>query len=150
MLAAQARPARPWEELWTRYPAKRELFRSRALATPPFDAGLAPFLERLHREYRLAVVSSSSSSGLEPVLAAGGIRRHFDAVVGRESTPDRLKPAPDPYLLAADRLGVRSALVVEDSEVGIASGRAAGFEVLEIKNAAGMPESVLRRLCQAQ
>jgi beta-phosphoglucomutase len=150
MLAAEAHPPRSWEDLWTRYPAKRELFRRRTLAAPPFEAGLAPFLERLHREYRMAVVSSSSSSEIEPVLAAGGIRQHFDTVVGRESTPDRLKPAPDPYLLAAERLGVRSALVVEDSEVGLASGRAAGFEVLEIKEVAGMPDSVLRRLCQAR
>jgi HAD superfamily hydrolase (TIGR01509 family) len=150
MLAAQARPPRPWEDLWTRYPAKRELFRRRALAAPPFNAGLASFLERLHREYRLAVVSSSSSSELDPVLTAGGIRRHFDTLVGRESTPDRLKPAPDPYLLAAKRLGVRSALVVEDSEVGLASGRAAGFDVLEIDDVAGMPELVLRRLCEAR
>ena len=34
----------------------------------------------------LAVVSSSSSSEIEPVLTAGGIRQHFDTVVGGEST----------------------------------------------------------------
>jgi sugar-phosphatase len=41
------------------------------------------------------------------------------------------KPAPDPYLLAADRLGVEPAdcLVVEDAPAGIAAGRAAGMTV---------------------
>jgi beta-phosphoglucomutase-like phosphatase (HAD superfamily) len=36
--------------------------------------------------------------------------------------------------------------VVEDSEAGIASGRAAGFEVLPIGNPADMPGLVVRRL----
>jgi beta-phosphoglucomutase len=44
------------------------------------------------------------------------------------------KPAPEPYLLAAQRLGVTSALVLEDSDAGIASGRAAGFDVLPIRH----------------
>lgn len=41
------------------------------------------------------------------------------------------KPAPDPYLLAADRLGVDPAdcVVVEDAPAGIAAGRAAGMTV---------------------
>ena len=39
------------------------------------------------------------------------------------------KPAPDPYLLAAERLGVDPAacVVFEDAPAGIASGRAAGM-----------------------
>jgi mannitol-1-/sugar-/sorbitol-6-phosphatase len=41
------------------------------------------------------------------------------------------KPAPDPYLLAAERLGVDPAacLVLEDAPAGIAAGRAAGMTV---------------------
>ena len=41
------------------------------------------------------------------------------------------KPAPDPYLLAAERLGVDPAacLVFEDAPAGIAAGRAAGMTV---------------------
>jgi beta-phosphoglucomutase-like phosphatase (HAD superfamily) len=35
-------------------------------------------------------------------------------------------------LLAAERLGARRPLVIEDSEAGVASGRAAGFEVLRV------------------
>ena len=43
----------------------------------------------------------------------------------------RGKPAPDPYLLAAERLGVEPAgcLVIEDAPAGIAAGRAAGMTV---------------------
>ena len=43
----------------------------------------------------------------------------------------RGKPAPDPYLLAAARLGVSPAdcIVLEDAPPGIAAGRAAGMTV---------------------
>jgi sugar-phosphatase len=43
----------------------------------------------------------------------------------------RGKPAPDPYLVAAERLGVDPAecLVLEDAPSGIAAGRAAGMTV---------------------
>jgi mannitol-1-/sugar-/sorbitol-6-phosphatase len=43
----------------------------------------------------------------------------------------RGKPAPDPYLLGAERLGVDPAdcIVLEDAPAGIAAGRAAGMTV---------------------
>ena len=86
-----------------------------------------------------------SSNNSDPLLIAGGLRRHFQTIVGGEDVAHH-KPAPDPYLLAARRLKSRTALVVEDSEAGIASGRAAGFEVLPVKHAAEVPELVRRRL----
>ena len=45
------------------------------------------------------------------------------------------KPAPDSYLLAAERLGVDPAhcLVVEDAPAGIAAGRSAGCAVLGVR-----------------
>ena len=44
------------------------------------------------------------------------------------------KPSPDGYLLAAERLGVQPAdcLVIEDTPVGIAAGRAAGMRTIAI------------------
>ena len=46
----------------------------------------------------------------------------------------RGKPAPDPYLLAADRLGVDPArcLVVEDAPLGLEAARAAGCATLAV------------------
>src|SRR5262249_22530387 len=58
----------------------------------------------------------------------------------------RHKPAPDPYLRAAELLSAVRPLVLEDSEAGVASGRAAGFEVLVIPNAAQTAELLRRRL----
>jgi beta-phosphoglucomutase len=143
-LAAGLDPPRNWEELWAVYPAKKKLFQARMAQLPPFAPSLDAFLSELHRVYKLAVVSSSSTTEIAPILAAGGIGRRFDTLVGGEDVK-RHKPAPDPYLLAAQRLGVRTALVVEDSEPGMASGRAAGFEVLAVKGPAELQERVLGR-----
>jgi HAD superfamily hydrolase (TIGR01509 family) len=149
LAAARFDPPRDWEELWTRYPAKKELFRARMIAVPPFVPRLAGFLAGLHESYKLAVVTSSSHSEIDPLLAAGGLRGHFDTVVGAEHV-GRRKPFPDPYLLAAERLGVTRALVVEDSEAGVASGRAAGFEVLAVRRPDEVPEAVQTRLGAAR
>ena len=144
-MAARSDPERNWEELWAQYPAKKRLFQARMAQSPPFDPSLDGFLSRLHSAYKLAVVSSSSTTEIALILTAGGIRRHFDTLVCGEDVQHH-KPAPDPYLLAAQRLGVRTALVVEDSEPGMASGRAAGFEVVAVKGPADLQEQVLGRL----
>lgn len=145
MMAARSNPPRDWRELWAQYPAKKELFRARMSQNPPFPPALTALLEHLRPAYRLAVVTSSSCSEIEPLLVAGRLRGFFDTLVCGESVK-RHKPAPDPYLLAAERLSARSALVVEDSEAGIASGRAAGFEVLAVKRPADVPGLIMRRI----
>jgi beta-phosphoglucomutase len=132
VMARQADPPRDWDSLWALYPAKKQLFQARMTA-PPFERSLTGMLPGLHRQFKLAVVSSSSSTEIEPLLVAGGIRRHFDTIVGGGDVK-RHKPAPDPYLLAAARLGVNTALVLEDSAAGIASGKGAGFEVLTVRH----------------
>jgi len=143
MMAGRSAPPCPWESLWNQYPAKKDLFRGRMSADPPFPPGTAALLDELRADYRLAVVSSSSTDEIEPMLAASGLRHRFDTVIGGNNVK-RHKPAPDPYLLAAERLGARTALVVEDSEAGLASGRAAGFQVLRV----GHPSEVAGLLRQ--
>jgi HAD superfamily hydrolase (TIGR01509 family) len=145
ILAAKAAPPLAWDVLWQLYPAKKDRFRARVTSSPPFDAALKNFLRGLDGQYALAVVSSSSCSEIEPMLEAGGLRQFFRTVVGGENVK-RHKPAPEPYLLAAERLGVRNPLVVEDSEAGLAAGRAAGFEVLAVPHPAEMLGLVGERL----
>jgi HAD superfamily hydrolase (TIGR01509 family) len=145
LLAARSSPPRDWEGLWACHAGKSALFRRRTLASPPFAPELAGFLKSLHGKYKLAVVTASSRPEIEPLLAAGGIGQYFDALVcGKEA--GRHKPAPDPYLRAAALLDAKNPLVVEDSAPGIASGRAAGFEVLAVPSAADTPELVMKKL----
>lgn len=145
MMVSRSNPQPEWESLWAQYPAKRDNFRARMISAPPFPAGLAELLKDLHGVYKLAIVSSSGRPEIEPLLDSGGLLGYFDTLVCAGDAA-RHKPAPDPYLLAAKRLDVRTALVIEDSEAGIASGRAAGFEVLAVPSTADVPALVLKRL----
>lgn len=138
VMAARGNPPRDWESLWERYPEKKEIFRARMMQGSPFAPALSGFLDELRGSYKLAVVSSSGRSEIEPLLIAGGIRQYFQALVcGREA--GKLKPEPEPYLLAAKLLDARTPLVVEDSAAGVASGRAAGFEVLAVPHPSEVP-----------
>jgi beta-phosphoglucomutase len=143
-LARQAEPPRDFESLWALYPAKKRLFQERMKA-PRFETALTAMLPDLHRRFRLAVVSSSAVVEIEPLLVAGGIREHFDTIVGGGDVKAQ-KPSPEPYLLAASRLGVERALVLEDSAAGIASGKAAGFEVLAIRRPEEVADLLRERL----
>ena len=64
----------------------------------------------------------------------------FDTVVVGDDV-ERGKPHPDPYLLAAARLGVdpRDCLAVEDSPTGVASALAAGCTVLAVPHMVPIP-----------
>lgn len=120
---------------------KRTLFRARLERHPPFLPATLDLVKDLHSTYALAVVSSSHRSEVEPPIERAGIRPCFHAMVcGLEAA--RLKPAPDPYLKAAELLGARRPLVIEDSDAGVASGRAAGFDVLRVS----VPEALSREL----
>ena len=139
-LAAQHQPPIPFEDLWNQYPRKKELFRTR-ITEVPFPAATVELVRELTNSYKLAVVTSSARIEIEPALMHGGIRACFhELVCGKEV--ENLKPAPDPYLKAAELLGARQPLVIEDSESGVASARAAGFEVLRITDVEGVARAV--------
>ncbi len=120
--------------IWPKYASKQALFRHKLTLKSPFLAETVKLVSDLSPHYKLAVVSSSGRTEVEPPLVRARLRDHFRVMVcGREGGD--LKPAPDPYLHAAELLGAESPLVVEDSAAGEASGRAAGFEVLRVTSA---------------
>jgi HAD superfamily hydrolase (TIGR01509 family) len=65
----------------------------------------------------------------------------FDVVVPGDGIP--AKPLPDPYLIAAERLGVdaRDTVALEDSEPGVASAVAAGCATIAMPLHIALPES---------
>ena len=75
----------------------------------------------------VAIVTSCTDPLLEARLSATGLRRPETVVTA--SMVERGKPHPDPFLLAAERLGVapEDCLVVEDAVAGLQSARAAGL-----------------------
>jgi HAD superfamily hydrolase (TIGR01509 family) len=124
---------------------KQALFRQRLAEAQPFAADTVLLLEEICREYKLAVVSSSYKSEVEPPLIRGGIRQYFQFLITGEDV-EHFKPSPEPYLLAAERLAARRPLVIEDSDAGVASGRAAGFEVLRVSAVGNVGREVRERL----
>jgi HAD superfamily hydrolase (TIGR01509 family) len=143
-LAPLANPPVDGATLAQYHPAKRELFLRRSLAAPPWMPDLAGFLSTL-AGYKLAVVTSSGRNEVAPLLEAGGIRHFFQAEIYGNETP-RLKPAPDPYLRAAEMLAARRPLVVEDSDAGVASAQGAGFDVVRVRAPGEVAAAVRKHL----
>jgi beta-phosphoglucomutase-like phosphatase (HAD superfamily) len=83
----------------------------------------------------MAVVSSSAKAMVHATLGALGITPLFNAIVSVEMIA-RPKPAPDPYLKAAELLDVDPAkcLVLEDTEEGLRAGREAGMTTWDIRH----------------
>jgi HAD superfamily hydrolase (TIGR01509 family) len=144
MLCEQAGRPREVDRLLAEYPRKKEMFRSRMLERQLIPGEVLTLLPEL-QAYQLAVVTSSGQSEVEPLLRDAGIHGLFRTVVYGGDVK-QLKPAPDPYLLAMKKLGARTALVVEDSDAGEASGRAAGLDVLRVKSPIEMPELLRDRI----
>jgi mannitol-1-/sugar-/sorbitol-6-phosphatase len=80
---------------------------------------------------RWAIVTSCSAPLAAARVRATGLR---PPVLVTASDTERGKPNPDPYLAAAERLGIdpRDCLVVEDAPAGLAAGRAAGCVTLGV------------------
>lgn len=75
-----------------------------------------------------AIATSSSRTTAAHHLASHGLTDRFDQLVCHGDYENG-KPAPDPFLKAAERLGVapRLCLALEDSHVGVRSASAAGM-----------------------
>jgi beta-phosphoglucomutase len=86
----------------------------------------------------VAVVSAALRDEIEPVLVSSGLRDVFSLVLSQDDVT-RGKPDPQPYLLAADRLGLEPSrmLVLEDTDVGVASAKAAGAYVVGLTRTLG-------------
>lgn len=98
-------------------------------------AGAAELLEML--EHPLGLVTSTGRHGAHHKLGLAGIAHHFQTVVTFDDVREP-KPAPEPYLLAAERLGVDPArcLVFEDSDVGAEAAHRAGCIVVQVPDVA--------------
>ncbi|HWZ31075.1 MAG TPA: HAD family phosphatase [Bryobacteraceae bacterium] len=133
-LASERVPPIPFEEIWPEYERKQVMFRTRLEAQHPFLPETVDLIRSLSNNYKLAVVSSSGRSEVEPPIERAGFRSCFQTLICGREVPN-LKPAPDPYLKAAELLGATRPLVIEDSDAGIASATAAGFDVLRVSSA---------------
>ena len=94
-------------------------------------AGAAAFLNALPAD-RWAIVTSAPPPLARSRLAAAGLP--LPAVLVTADDVARGKPAPDCFLLAAERLGhrIEDCLVFEDAPAGIAAAEASGASVVVV------------------
>lgn len=143
-MSRQVNPPIDVDTLYATYPRKRDRFRQLMEERMPFFEGARELFESL-RGYKLALVTSSGRAEVEPVLRKAGLFEYFSATVCFGDVV-RIKPAPDPYLKAAELLAAKRPLVVEDSDAGAESGRAAGFDVLRVVTPAEVPDALRKKL----
>ncbi len=136
--------AREWTDLPRHYPERKRRVLERVKAAPPIARETVEMLGGLEG-YRVGLVTSALEEHVAPVLRSTGIHNCFDALVYANEVRHH-KPAPDPYLLAAKKLGVTSGLAFEDSTAGIESARAAGLEVVRVDDPGRLAELVRRSL----
>jgi HAD superfamily hydrolase (TIGR01509 family) len=86
-----------------------------------------------HGKIPFAVVSGSTRDSVTASLNALGILDKFDTLVCAGDYT-KSKPDPEPFLMAAKRLGVapEDCLVFEDTEMGIQSATAAGMASVKV------------------
>lgn len=100
----------------------------------PLKAGARELLQDLFDlGVPLAVATSTRGERARIKLARSGIDGYFSHVV-TSSDVAHAKPAPDLYLLAAERLGIppHECMAVEDSEFGVRAASAAGMRVIQV------------------
>lgn len=114
---------------WAQSEAVREALFEAELRAIPGIAALTADLRT--RRLPMAIGSGSSLRRLEHSLRLVGLWDTFAPHVYSSEQVARGKPAPDVFLLAAERLGVGAArcLVIEDAEHGTRAGKAAGMTV---------------------
>lgn len=113
-----------------------ELFALIDTRLEPFEDAITAVRELTARGIPVAVASSSVRERLDRTLAKAGLS--FEITIAGDEV-EHGKPAPDMFLLAAQRLGVDAAhcVVVEDSAPGVAAGIAAGMPTLGVCRAPG-------------
>lgn len=82
----------------------------------------------------MAVATGGHRRNAERTLKIIGVLDWFETVVAAEDVPNH-KPAPDPFLEAALRIGVdpKDCCGYEDTDLGMQSIRAAGMDAVDIR-----------------
>ncbi len=111
---------------------KMEIFRERIPEVQTVRP-VAEFANSLYGRFPMAVASGSEEPTVRGCLEATGLIHLFETII----TPKLVKqgkPAPDMFLLAAERMGIapRECLVLEDGNSGLEAAKAAGMQAVFI------------------
>jgi HAD superfamily hydrolase (TIGR01509 family) len=97
----------------------------------------------------MAVATSAGRGAVDRELGPTGLISRFAAIITRDDCAHG-KPHPDPFLLAAERLGMapEACLALEDSHNGVRSAAAAGMMTIMIPDLLA-PDAEITALCVA-
>lgn len=97
-----------------------------------------PYVEELlkylrENNYKIAVASSSDTADIKNNLEKTKLEKYIDEIASGAEVGNG-KPAPDVFLLAAERLDVdpKDCLILEDSKAGVKAGKASGAMVFMV------------------
>jgi HAD superfamily hydrolase (TIGR01509 family) len=128
----------------------RRIMRGRMAEAVPVKPGVTELLRELRaRDIPMAVATSSRAAHAVGHLGTAGLLDMFETVVTRDDVVNP-KPHPEPYLLAAGRLGKAPAecLAIEDSLMGVRAAAASGMQTVMVPDLI-QPTEESRRLCAA-
>jgi beta-phosphoglucomutase-like phosphatase (HAD superfamily) len=113
--------------------AKGRLFGRHLSSADILFPGARLSIERLAAHFTVGIASGALHHEIVAILRAAGIFDLFQTIVAADDV-SATKPAPEPYLTAAARLGVapESCVAVEDSVPGLQSARAAGMRTIGV------------------
>jgi beta-phosphoglucomutase len=108
-------------------------FEALVAASDVLYPGAAACVRRLGAEWPLGIASGARRGEIEIMLRGAGLLNAFRFIVAAGETENG-KPAPDPYVRAAELHGVPpgACLAIEDSHAGLESARAAGMRTVAI------------------
>jgi HAD superfamily hydrolase (TIGR01509 family) len=138
---AERAPLPPADEFWHAYSGELFSLIDRELVV--FEDAVGAARELRARGIPLAVASSSPRERLHRTLRRAGLLDAFDVTVAGDEVA-RGKPAPDMFLVAAERLGVDPAdcVAIEDSPPGVAAALAAGMLTIAVCRVPGTEASL--------
>jgi beta-phosphoglucomutase-like phosphatase (HAD superfamily) len=113
--------------------AKGDLFGRHLESTDILFPGVKRSIEQLAERFPIGIASGALHHEIVAILRTAGLLDRFSAIVAADDVT-ATKPAPEPYLTAADRLGLSPAdcVAVEDSTAGLESARSAGMRTIGV------------------
>jgi HAD superfamily hydrolase (TIGR01509 family) len=129
------------DAMWTAFSG--ELFALIDSELVLFDDAVDAARELRARGIPVAVASSSPRERLQRTLGRAGLLDAFDITVAGDEVANG-KPAPDMFLLAAERLGVEpeACVAIEDSPPGVQAAVAAGMVTIAVCRVPGTEETL--------
>jgi beta-phosphoglucomutase len=126
-------PDKPEEEIGELVREKDEWFQSTGWRDVEEISGAERIVKELKGRYKLAIGTSASIKDVELFSKKFGWFGLFDVFVAREDV-QKGKPAPDIYLVAAQRMGVepRDCTVVGDAKYDMIAAKAAGMRAVGV------------------